>query len=108
MNHLIRPAIFDHHNQARIGHDQRIGLHANHRFNVTHIGVDFTVVRRDIAGDVKLFAQLVGATNAIGEIVEGEIVVAYAQAVTWLAGVNGIGTIGKGVFHVAYGACGGK
>ena len=40
MNHLIWPFVFDHHNQTRIGHNQGVGLHLNHRLNITHIRRD--------------------------------------------------------------------
>src|SRR5690606_40268586 len=68
------------------------------------VGVDFAVVRGNVTGDVKLLAQFMGATDAVGQIIEGEIVVAHSQAVAWLAGVHSVGAVSKGVFHIADGA----
>ena len=64
---------------------------------------------RDVAGDIKLFACVVGLGNGFRHDVEVvKLVVAHAQAVAGLSGVYRIGSIGKGVAHGLIGASGGQ
>ena len=101
MHDLIGPAVFHQHDKTGIGHNQGIGLHVDHRRDVAHIGVYLAVMRGNVAGDVELLTKFMRTADAMREIVEGEVVIAYTQAVARLPGVNGIGAVSKGVFHIA-------
>ncbi len=89
----LGPAFADHQHQAGIGHDQRIGLERHHRRHVLEIGLELGVVRQDVADQVEPAAARLRGFDPGGEVVErAEIVVAHAQAVTRLAGVDRVGT----------------
>ncbi|MCY1177391.1 hypothetical protein D9M73_176970 [compost metagenome] len=96
------------HDQAGVGHDQRIGGHGDHRFKVLEEGLELGVVRRDVHHHVEALALRLSLANTEGEVGVVEFVVAHPQAVARLAGVHGIGAIGEGITHVFQGAGGGE
>ncbi len=87
------------HDQAGIGHDQRIRPHGDHRLQVAQEGFQLGVVRGDVDHHVEALAQGMGFVDAGGQIGVVEFVVAHPQAVARLAGVDGVGAVGEGVAH---------
>ncbi|MOA31622.1 hypothetical protein D3C78_1527900 [compost metagenome] len=96
------------HDQAWIGHDQRIRPHRQNRFQIGEEGLQLGVVRGDVDHHVQLLSERVGLGDAGGEVGVVEFIVAHPQAVARLAGVDGIGTIGEGVAQAFQRAGGGK
>ncbi len=92
------------HDQARVGHDQRIRRHFDHRCQVFEKGLELGVVRGDVDDHVETLAQGMGLLDAQRQIGMVEFVVAHPQAVARLAGIDRIGTIGEGVAHGLEGA----
>ena len=91
VNRLLRPLFAHHHDQTRIGHNQRVGLHGDHRLNVGHIGFDFAVVRQQIGGDVEFFAACVRLSDTRFQRIEFEFIVARTQRIAWLPRIHGVG-----------------
>lgn len=96
------------HDQARVGHDQRIRAHGDHRGKVLEEGFQLGVVRRYVDHHIEPLALGLGFLDAEGEVGVVELVIAHPQAVARLPGVDGIGTVGKGITHVFQGAGGGE
>ena len=104
----IGPAFAGNHNQAGVGHNQRVGLHGNQRLHIGHKGFELAVVRQGVDGEVELFAACVGFGNAGLQYVElGEFVVAGTQGIARAAGIHGIGAVIEGGTHTL-GAAGGE
>ena len=98
----LGPLVPHQHDESRVRHDQGVRFHVNHRFHVPQIGFHLVVVGGDITGDVELLALGVGLRHGVGHDVEVvELVVAHPKAIAGLAGVDGIGAIGKGIAHVS-------
>ncbi|MNT87220.1 hypothetical protein D3C72_2276070 [compost metagenome] len=75
----VRPLVAHHHDQARIGHDQRIGAHGDHRFHVAQIGFQLGVVGKDVAGDKELLAARMRAIDAFLQGLQGrKVIIAHA------------------------------
>ena len=108
VNLLLGPALANHHDQPRVGHDQRIRPGLDHRLHIAQIGLQLAVMRRNIRGHVELLAPLMRIGDALVQVIELEIVVAHAQRVARLAGIDRIRAIGEGVTHVLEGARGGQ
>ncbi len=85
------PFFAHHHDQARVGHDQAVGLHGNHRLDVAQVGAHLVVVRQQVAGDKKLLVADVGFFNADLDLLQPEFVVARTQGVARLTGVYRVG-----------------
>ena len=99
VNWNLRPFFAHHHDQAGVGHDQRIRLHFDHRFHIGQIGLDLGVVRQNVAGNKKQLVARVRFFNALAQLLQLELIVARTQAVTRLAGINGVGAIVVGGAH---------
>ena len=109
MDRHIGPAFADHHDQSRIRHDQRIGLHVDDRFHIFEVTADLEVVRGDVAGDVEFFAQLVCFGDRIRHDIQFvEFVFPYTETVTGLSRVDGIRPEGVSVLHGFTGSGWGK
>ncbi|EWS63368.1 hypothetical protein Y695_03400 [Hydrogenophaga sp. T4] len=76
------------HDQAGVGHDERVGLEFDHRLQVAKVGAQLVVVRDQVAGDEEFFAACMGFFDALRDLFHAELVVARAQAVARLAGVD--------------------
>ncbi len=77
------------------------GLHGDDGLDVAQVGADLVVVRNQVAGDVKeLLAALVGFLDALRDLLQAEVVVARAQGVARLAGVDGVGAKVIGGAHL--------
>ncbi len=96
------------HDQAGVGHDQRVRRHGDHGFQILEERLELGVVRRDVHHHVKALALGLRFTNAEGQVGVIEFVIAHAQAVAWLARVHGIGAVGEGITHVFQRAGGGE
>ena len=68
MNRHIRPSFPHHHDQARVGHDQCVWLHGNHRGHIGQIGFDLGVVRQQVGGHVKFLASGMGFLNTDAQL----------------------------------------
>ena len=90
VNVHLGPLLAHHHDEARVGHDEGVGLHRDDGFDVTYIGAHLVVVRQQVAGQKELFATRMGFGNADANLLKAELVVARAQAVTGLAGIHGV------------------
>ena len=100
MHRHIRPAFANKIDQAGVGHDQRVGLERNDRRHVGQIGAYLGVVRQHVADEVEVLAAAVRFGNGFAQRFQlAEFVVAHAQAVARLTGINGIGAKGKGSSH---------
>ena len=100
MHRHIRPAFANKIDQAGVGHDQRVGLERNDRRHVGQIGAHLGVVWQHVADHVELFAAAVRFVNRLAQRFQlAEFVVAHAQAVTRLTGINGVGAKGKSGTH---------
>ena len=100
MHRHIGPAFADHHDQAGVGHDQRIRLHVDHRRHVVEVGLDLGVVREDVADHEELVPAGMRFLDGAGEGLHvAELVVTRAQAVARLAGIDGIGAKSEGGTH---------
>ena len=105
---LVRPVFPYQHDQPGVGHDQGVRLLLQHRGKVSQVTAHLVVVGRNVGDQVELFAQFVGPFNTCAQGCNVfETVVSYSQGVPWLAGVHGIGTVGKGGFQV-FGGAGGR
>ena len=102
----LREMLANQHDQAGIGHDQRIRTHGDHRLQVAQEGFQLGVVRGDVDHHVEALAKCVGLGDAFGQLGVVEIVVAHPQAVARLPGVDGIGAVGEGIAHAFQGAGG--
>ncbi|MNV45683.1 hypothetical protein D3C71_1374890 [compost metagenome] len=96
------------HDQAGVGHDQRVGRHGDDGRQVLEEGLELGIVRRDVDYHIETLALSLCLANAEGQVGMIEFVVAHPQAVARLAGVHRIGAIGEGVTHVFQGAGGGE
>ncbi|MNH28658.1 hypothetical protein D3C79_888430 [compost metagenome] len=96
------------HDQAGVGHDQRIRGHGDHRFKVLEEGLELGVVRRDVHHHVKALALCMGLLDAQRQVGMVEFVVAHPQAVAGLAGVDRVGAVGECIAHGLEGAGGGQ
>ena len=64
------------------------------------IGAHLGVVRKDVADNVELLAASMRFTDRAAQHFQiPEIVVAYTQAVAWLAGIDRVGAKGKSRAH---------
>ena len=108
VNRQLGIGLFDDHNQARVGHDERVGASSDGGGEVAQGGVELVVVRLGIDGEVELFAQRVRLAYAVFQVVVGEFVAAHAQGIARRARVNGIRAVGEGIAHGFHGAGGGK
>jgi len=99
---LFRPGFAHHVDEAGVGHDQGVGLERDDRRHVGQIGRQLGVVRNDVADDEKLLAAGVRFVDPVAQFFDAaELVVAHAQAVAGLAGVDGVGAeIEGGAHHV--------
>ncbi|MNE53030.1 hypothetical protein D3C80_1477300 [compost metagenome] len=96
------------HDQAGVGHDQRVRRHLDHGCQVLEEGFELGIVRGDVDHHVEALAQGMRLLDAQGQVGMVEFVVAHPQAVARLAGVDRVGAIGKGVAHGLEGAGGGQ
>ena len=97
----LRPLVAHHHDQAGVGHDQRIGPHGDHRFHVAQIRFQLGVVGEDIAGDKELLAARMRTIYAFLQRLQGgKVVIAHAQAVARLPRIDGVGAIVEGGVHL--------
>ena len=108
MNRQFRVGVFHGHDEARVGHDERVWPGGDGRREVAQGGIEFVVVRLGIDGEVELFAQRVRLANAVFQVVVGEFVATHPQGIARRTRINGICAIGKGVAHGFHGAGGGK
>ena len=77
-----------------------VRLEGDDRRHVGQIGTHFGVMRQHIADDKKVFAGHVCFVDCVAQRFDvAEFVVAHAQAVAWLAGIDGIGAEGEGRAH---------
>ncbi|MNE33047.1 hypothetical protein D3C80_1266910 [compost metagenome] len=100
MNRHLREVLAHQHDQARIGHDQRIRGHLDYRREVFEEGLELGVVRGNVDHHVKTLALGLGLFDAQRQVGVVELIVAYAQAVARLAGIDCVGAIGESVTHV--------
>ncbi len=96
------------HDQAGVGHDQRVRRHGDDGGQVLEERLELGVVRRDVHHHVEALALGLRFADAEGEIGVIEFVISHAQAVARLPGVHGIGAVGEGITHVFQGAGGGE
>ena len=108
VNRQLGIGLFDDHNQARVGHDERVRAGGNGGREVAQGGVELVVVRLRIDSEVELFAQRVRLADAVFQVVVGEFVAAHAQGIARRARVNGIRAVSEGIAHGFHGAGGGK
>ena len=108
VNRQLGIGLFDDHNQARVGHDERVRAGGNGGREVAQGSVELVVVRLRIDSEVELFAQRVRLADAVFQVVVGEFVAAHAQGIARRARVNGIRAVSEGIAHGFHGAGGGK
>ncbi|CSC50783.1 Uncharacterised protein [Vibrio cholerae] len=60
----MREFFTNHHDKARVRHDERIRPHINHRLKVTDEGFQLRVVRLNVTHHIEFFTQCVGFINA--------------------------------------------
>ena len=109
MDGLLGPGFADHVDQAGVGHDQGVRLQRDDRRHVGQVGGQLGVVREDVADDKKLLAAGMRFGNSVAEFFQrAELVVAHAQAVARLAGVDRIGAKIEGRAHHVERAGGGE
>ncbi|MNT20341.1 hypothetical protein D3C72_1556470 [compost metagenome] len=104
VNRHLREMLANQHDQARIGHDQRIRSHLNDRRQIFEEGFQLGVMRSNVDHDVKALALRLGFLDAESQVGVVELVIAHPQAVARLAGIHRIGAVGEGVAHVLQGA----
>ena len=104
VNRHLREVFTHQHDQAGVGHDQRVRAHLNHWGEVFKEGLQFGVMRGNVDHHIKLFALRMGLGNSQGQMRVIKLVIAHSQAVTRLPGIHRIRTIGEGVAHVFQGA----
>ena len=100
VNHGLGPLFLDHHDQAGVGHDQRVGLHLDDGLDVAQVGADLVVVGNDVGRQEKLLATLVGFLDALCNLLHAELVVAGTQGVAGLAGIDSVGAKVIGGAHL--------
>jgi hypothetical protein len=89
--------------------DQRIRLQCDHWRHVSEIGFQLGVVREDVADHIELLAALVRVVDTDAECdFIAKAVVAGAQAVARLAGINRVGAEGEGSLQHGLRACRGE
>ena len=105
MDGHVRPLLAHLHDQAGVGHDECVRPQRNHRLQIAQVAAHLVVVRIKVAGDKEFFAARVRLGDALGQLFQPEFVVACAQAVARLAGINGVGAkvIGGAHFFKAAG-----
>ncbi len=108
MDGQLRVGVFHGHDEAGVGHDERVRASGDGGSEVTQGGVEFVVVRLGIDGEVELFAERVRFADAVFQVVVGKFVAAHPQGIARRARVNGIRAVGEGVAHSFQGAGGGK
>ena len=92
----LGPGLAHQHDEAGIGHDQRVGLQGDHRCHVLHVVLHLVVMREDVGHQIKPVAQLMRQLNPLLQhLCRAEVVVAHTQRVAWLAGINGGRAKGK-------------
>ncbi len=106
VNGHLGEMLANQHDQAWIGHDQRIRAHRHHRLQVLDEGAQLGVVWRNVDHHIELLALGVRFINAQTQVGVIELVVAHAQAVARLPGIDRVGAVGKGVAHGFQGAGG--
>ncbi len=100
VDHLFRPGFAHQVDQPGVGHDQRVGLERDDRRHVVDVSAHFRVVREDVADHVEALAAGAGLGHGLAEAGEvAELVVAHAQRVARLAGVDRVGAEGEGGAH---------
>jgi len=109
MNGLLRPGLAYHVDEARVGHDHCVWFEGNDRRHVGKVGGQLGIVWKDVADDEKLLAAGMGFGDAVAQFFQcSEFVIAHAQAVAWLSGIDCIGTKIKGGAHHVERAGGGE
>ena len=108
VNRQLGIGLFDDHNQARVGHDERVRAGGNGGREVAQGGVELVVVRLGVDGEVEMLAKGVCFADAVFQVVVGEFVAAHAQGIARRARVNGIRAVSEGIAHGFHGAGGGK
>ncbi len=101
MNFGVRPAVPHQHDHPGVGHDERIRTGFHDRHQVVNKPTHLVVVRCDVAGHVELAPARVGLRDALGQAVQGEIVVAHPQTVPGLTCVDSVRPVGKRIAHAA-------
>ncbi len=99
VNRHVWPFFMHHHDEAWVGHNQRVWLHGDHRRHICHISFHLGVMRRNIARYKKLFATRMCLINADSKIGDGKIIIARPQAITRLTRINRICPIIKSSTH---------
>ena len=101
VNRHVRESLAHHHDEPRVGHDERVGAHIDNRRQVFEIGFQLVVVRRDVTREKELSPGCVCFLDALPQHgVLAEFVVTHAQAVARLAGIDRIRSVGEGEAHV--------
>ena len=108
VNRQVGIGVFHGHDEAGVGHDERVGASSDGWGEVAQGSVELVVVRLGIDGEVELFAQRVRLADAVFQVVVGEFVAAHAQGIARRARVNGIRAVSEGIAHGFHGAGGGK
>jgi hypothetical protein len=108
MNRHLREVPPHQHDQTRIGHDQRVRCHGDHRCQILEEGLELGVMGRNVHHHIKALALGLCLLDAKGQVGVIEFVIAHPQAVARLAGVHRIGSVGEGITHVFQGAGGGE
>jgi len=93
----LREVLADHQHEARVGHDQGVGLEGDDRGDVLDEGLDLGAVGVDVGHHVEVLAQGPGPIDAVGQYGEiAEIIVADAQGIARLTCVDGCGAKSEG------------
>jgi len=82
-----------------VGHDERVRTHGNDGLDVAQIGPHLVVVRQQVACQKELLAACVGFLDANLNLLDAKFIVARAQAVARLSGVDGVGAKIEGGAH---------
>ena len=100
MHRNLGPGLAHEIDQAGVSHDQRVGFERHHRRHVGQVAAHFGVMRQHVADDEELFAASVRLGDGAAQRFQvAELVVAHAQAVARLSGIDGVGAEGEGVLH---------
>ena len=108
VNRHFGPLLAHLHDQAGVGHDERVRAHGNDGFDVAQVGAHLVVVRQQVAGQKKFLAARVRFFDALLNLFNAKFVVARAQAVARLAGVHRVGAVVVGGAHPVERASGQK
>ena len=93
----LRPGFANHHDQARVGHDQCVGAERDGGCHVAQVGLELGTMRIDIRNEIELATCRMGLADAFRQDLEiAEVVVANSQRIARLAGVDGCGSEGEG------------